>query len=73
MFYYRGKLIQLINSFIVLVLDKLSYTVLTEVCSTIIEQFTMLYQGPKLWDSLSHSVIESNNIRLGQEVVNCLY
>ena len=54
-------------------MDKLSYTVLTEVCSTIIKQFTMLYQGPKLWDSLSHSVIESNNIRLGQEVVNCLY
>ena len=44
-------------------MDKLSYTVLTEVCSTIIKQFIMLYQGPKLWDSLSRPVIDSNNIR----------
>ena len=51
------------NSFIVLLLDVLNCTVPTEVCRTNIKQFTILYQGQKLWNSLPHSIIESNNIR----------
>ena len=31
-------------------------------CRTNIKQFTVLYQGPKIWNSLPRSVISSTNI-----------
>ena len=34
-----------------------------QVQRTNIKQFTVLYQGPKLWNSLPYSIIELNNIR----------
>ena len=34
-----------------------------QVCRTNIKQFTILYQEAKLWNSLPHSMIESNNIK----------
>ena len=34
-----------------------------QVCRTNIKQFTILYQEAKLWNSLPHSIIESNNMK----------
>ena len=37
---------------------------------TNIKQFTILYQGPKLWNSLPHSIIESYNVRSFKRLLN---
>ena len=47
---------------IILLLDIPSHTVLMPAEQTY-KKFTILYQGPKLWNSLPLSIIRSNNLR----------
>ena len=49
---------------IIVLLDMPSHTVLMQAYRTNMKQFTILYQRPRLWNSLPYSIIRSNNIRI---------
>ena len=69
MFYYRNYLLpQLLlnifatNSQIHNYGTRTASNYRTHLCRTNVKQFTILYQGPKIWNSLSVSVTRSSNL-----------
>ena len=69
MFYYRNNLLTLLllnlfvtNSQIHNYGTRTASNYRTHLCRTNLKQFTILYQGPKIWNSLPVSVTRSSNL-----------